>query len=211
MARQAIRTPPTERREKDAPGQAEPAAQQALAFLRQAAGIRPDTRLYEEALDVWLTEGKCGRRIVPSKSLGPQDFPVDFKEAPVHGPFRWSLDGRWLLLRGVLIDLQNGKTEPLAVPNPQTAIMDGSGNVLVANSEPGVVTVYDRATGAKRSVIDRRPNKVEQWHFVPAGERLAVVVASDKTERKVRAPAKLRFATWPREKCKERFRCRATA
>ncbi len=85
-------------------------------------------------------------------------------------------------MRGVLIDLQNGKTEPLAVPNPQTAIMDGSGNVLVANSEPGVVTVYDRATGAKRSVIDRRPNKVEQWHFVPAGERLAVVVASDKTE-----------------------------
>jgi Protein kinase domain len=90
-----------------------PAAEHALAKLRQAAAVRPERRLYEEALNVLLVEHRGGRRIYPrpdGKAVLQRAWIERDAEFP--RPFALSRDGAALLLPDLVYRIDTGTTGP---------------------------------------------------------------------------------------------------
>ncbi|HZU37227.1 MAG TPA: serine/threonine-protein kinase [Gemmataceae bacterium] len=59
-------------------GQEDPRAERALALLREAAEIRVDPALYEEAFNVFLAEGRVGQRVYPTRDRDAR-LPVEIR------------------------------------------------------------------------------------------------------------------------------------
>ena len=117
QARDAIRTIPINSAPSGQSADLTPEGKRALGFLKEAAKIHRDSRLYESALDILEAEGRVGRRVFPSKTFGFRDLPADLlkSEQPYDfRPFRLTSDGRWLLVRGILFEVATGRAEVLS-------------------------------------------------------------------------------------------------
>jgi hypothetical protein len=101
-----------------ATGPLRPAAQRALERLRLAAAVRPEGRLYQEALDVLLVEHRGGRGVYPhpwSKAELPRAWVKPDTEFP--RPFALSRDGTALLFPDRVYRMDSGTTDgPGALP-----------------------------------------------------------------------------------------------
>ncbi len=165
-----------------------PHATRALDWLRQAALIHPDPRVYEEALNVWLAEGRCGRRVFPSPSVaatpGRDGRPAAESYRSDRPTLGLSNDGHWLLVDRLLIDLQTRKAEPLRLPEGATQ-MNPTGTQIAVLVRPDCVRFFDRASGAERGDIDCHGATVKSWKFTPAGDRVIVEVGGDDRARRL--------------------------
>ncbi len=156
-------------------GPLRPAAEQALQSLRQAAALRPEGRLYEEALDVLLVEHRGGERIYPkpgAKAVLPREWVLDNQKFP--GIFTLTRDAKLLQLRGILFHLDTGTTTRLEGPFALQTICDPTGTFLARRAEPTAVEVVERATGKPRP-LNPRPLAGLIWRFSPDGRLFAVV------------------------------------
>jgi hypothetical protein len=146
--------------------------------LRQAAAFRPESRLYEEALDVLLVEHRGGERVYP-KPGGREELPREWvrdKSRWVPRPFSLTRDGKLILLPGLLLQLDTGTTTRLDGPSARETSCDPTGTLLARRSESKGVEVVERATGKLRVRIDFPPPATSVgWRFSPNGRLLAVV------------------------------------
>jgi tRNA A-37 threonylcarbamoyl transferase component Bud32 len=147
----------------------------ALELLQQAAHIRPDQRLYEEALALFAADGNGPRTIFPPEGEGAAGAPLP----PADGskqlyPVTWDRAGRRLLLPGAEIDAATGSWTPLKVEGVGPAVADPTGTTLAAVDGEGKVVLVDRATGRRRE-IDRWVPGLQALRFSPDGRRLALV------------------------------------
>ncbi|MFO0811505.1 MAG: protein kinase [Gemmataceae bacterium] len=155
-----------------------PAAERgrALELLQRAASIRPDHRLFEEALSVFGAEELGPRTLFPRDGSGDDPLkPAD--RARLLEPFTWDRAGRRLFLPGAEFDAATGRCTPLTVTGAGPAIADPTGAALAAVDAQGKVVLVDRATG-RRQRIDRRVLDLKALRFSPDGRRLAVVTTS---------------------------------
>jgi hypothetical protein len=165
------------RRAAGADARLSPAAERALSLLRQAHELRPDARLYEEALDVFLAERRGGERVYPKpggEANLPRELADNRQEFPQ--PFLLTRDARHVLFPGLLFDAASGEVERLGGPEPRLAVCDPTGKLLALRAEPMGVRVQERETGKERFRIDPRPQGISRWRFSPDGRRIAVVV-----------------------------------
>ncbi len=160
------------------------AAAEALDFLQQATHVRPDPRLYEEAVALLGAARRGGRRAYPRAGAG--DDPLAPQErAGQLSPLSWDRRGERLLLPGAELDVVAGRWTELRV-GPAAAVADPGGTWLAAPGERGVVRLLHRATGRERR-LDRRPRAVPSFRFAPDGRALALVVTADvpNAERRI--------------------------
>ncbi len=126
----------------------------ALNRLRQAAALRPEDRLYEEALDVLLVEHRGGRRVYPQpqgKAELPRAWVQPDTEFP--RPFALSRDGTRLALPDMVYRIDSGTTSRAgAIPagqRPRGPEFSADGR-LVARIVGGEVQVC--AVGAREPI-----------------------------------------------------------
>jgi serine/threonine protein kinase len=157
-------------------GPLRPAAERALQPLRQAAAIRPEGRLYEEALDLLLVEHLGGERLYPrsgADAMLPGEWVRSKQEFP--RPFSLTRDARLLLLPGVFFHPDTGTTTALEGPFALQTSCDPTGTLLARPSEPRAVEVVERATGKPLLRVAPQHGDVLAWRFSPDGRLLAVV------------------------------------
>jgi tRNA A-37 threonylcarbamoyl transferase component Bud32 len=142
-----------------------------LALLKQAADIRPDQRLYEEALAVCADDLKGPRAIFPRAGAG--DAPLPFVSwSSDRYLLAWDQSGRHLIVPGAEIDPATGRWSPIAVEGIGPALADPTGTTLATVSE-GEVVLVNRATGRRRK-IDRWVTGLWELRFAPDGRQLAL-------------------------------------
>lgn len=159
-----------------APGNRSAGAQRALALLREAAAIRPDPLLYDEALNVFLADGRGCERAYPKP-----EHDVRLPAAVANGDlnawpsFRLTRDAQTLQLPGVLYDVRSGKVEQVPGPDADLAQLDPTGKWLALRWPPSGVTIRERSSGKERFHINANPPGSWRWFFSPDGVLLAVV------------------------------------
>ncbi len=162
-----------------ADGPLRPTAQRALESLRQAAALRRQGRLYDEALDVLLAERRGGERVYPRAGdrvvLPTEWIQKDQDNAP---PFVLTRGGNQLFLPGVWYNLDNGSTTPVQGPLAQVTSCDRTGILLARRFKPLALEIVERATGKERLRVDRHPLGVRNARISADGRLLAVVIVS---------------------------------
>ena len=175
LARLFLAQQPAPRASAD--GSLRPAAQRALHSLRQAAEVRPQVRLYEEALDVLLVEHRGGQRVYPSRdgqATLPRQWADEDQEFP--WPFTLTNDARLLQVPGVLFHLDTGAATALDGPLARQTSCDPTGTLILRRFKPTAIEVVERTTGALRLRIDPQPLAVWTTRFSADGRLLAVVL-----------------------------------
>jgi hypothetical protein len=165
-----------------------PAAEQVLARLREAARIRPDPRLYEEALEVLLVEGRAGQRIFPKPDwetnlLLPNaaQYAEDARELR---PLRLTADGRSLVAGGVVFNVASGRGVPLPVPKHTERACDPQGQLMADTDDNGIIKVWDRVTGKERKTIDpHHPHRL--LGFTSDSKKLVLIDTSQRTQDQI--------------------------
>jgi tRNA A-37 threonylcarbamoyl transferase component Bud32 len=159
-----------------------PAHDQALELLQQAADIRPDQRLYEDALPL-LATAEAGPRTVfprPGVTEGEAHLP---EVAPLPAvnlskqlyAATWDRTGKQLIFSGAEIDVTTGVCSPLAVEGVGSAVVVSTGKTLAAVSPGGQnVVLVDRASGRRR-VIEGWVHGLANLRFSSDGRRLALI------------------------------------
>jgi serine/threonine protein kinase len=158
-------------------GSLRPAAERALQSLRQAAEVRPQARLYEEALDVLLVEHHGGQRVYPNRD-GQATLPRQWAEEDQEFPWPFTLtnDARLLQLPGVLLHLDTGAATALDGPFALQTSCDPTGTLVLRRFKPTGIEAVERATGALRLRLDPQPLAVWTTRFSADGRLLAVVL-----------------------------------
>jgi serine/threonine protein kinase len=168
--------------ETPAGGSLRPAAERALHSLRQAAQLRPESRLYTEALDVLLVEQRGGRRVYPkpwAKAQLPREWAATDREFP--RPFMLSRDAKRLLLPGILLHLDTGEATHFEGPAALDTICDPTGMLLARRSGPRSVEIVERTTGKQRLRINPQPLTSLYWRFSSDGDLFALVSGNPGT------------------------------
>ncbi len=156
-----------------------PTAEHALQSLRQAAQLRPDSRLYQEALELLLVEHRGGQRVYPqpaAKSLLPREWASSARPFP--WPFILAHDGKTLQLRSLFIDLQTSAARPIEGPSARYAWSDPTGALLARRFKPTAIEVLERAGGKTLLRLDPNPLAIWTPRFSPDGRLLAVVLGA---------------------------------
>jgi serine/threonine protein kinase/WD40 repeat protein len=157
-----------------------PPADRALSRLREAHALRPDPRLYEEALEVLLAEQSGGRRIdlKTEREFVPPAALTNQRLVSQRPSFILTHDARLALLCGLLVDTASGKVERLPDAGAERATCDPTGKWLALFAAPGSVSIQERASRKEQFRID--PAERQQcwkWRFSPDGRRIAVLTA----------------------------------
>jgi hypothetical protein len=166
-------------------GPLRPGAERALVSLRQAAELRSDGRLYEEALDVLLVEHRGGERIYPKPGAKPE-LPREWANIPdLPQELTLSTDGKELFLPGVILHLDTNTATRLEGPFARVSVCDPTGSFLARSFEWRGVEVVERATSKVRFRIDpQQPREVWRSRFSADGRLFAVVTGvPDKAHR----------------------------
>jgi tRNA A-37 threonylcarbamoyl transferase component Bud32 len=156
-------------------GPLRPEAEEVLDRLRQAAAVRPDGRVYEEALDLLLAERRGGERVYPKTRASAElvrELAPNGRVSPFAEPFRLTKNGQ-LLLPGLFLDIRRGTMTRLEAPQPTTC--DPSGKLIARGTKAKGLQLVEWETGKRRLHIHPQPREV--WHklFSPDGRQLAVV------------------------------------
>ncbi len=159
-------------------GPLRPGAEHALQSLRRAARLRPQGRLYDEALDLMLVEHRGGERVYP-KPGGRAELPSawvrDDQEFP--WPFALTRDGKLLQVAGVLFHLDTGTTTHFEGPSALQTWCDPTGTLLERRLQPTGLEVVERANGALRLRLEPEPPlRVWTTRFSEDARLLAVVL-----------------------------------
>jgi serine/threonine protein kinase len=156
-----------------------PAAERALQSLRQAATLRPESRLYAEALDVLLVERRGGQHVYPKPGTNvvlPREWALDDHEFP--WPFTLTSDAKLIQLPGILFHLDTGATTRLEEPLALQTSLDPTGTLLARLAKGTALEVVERTTGKPRLLINPQPLAVLTWRFSVDGRLLAVVTGN---------------------------------
>jgi serine/threonine protein kinase len=177
----------------------------ALERLRQAASMRPDPRLYAEALEVFLAQGKVARRIplapAAQKELNDWAKEGNVKLGPIAGQLAYtgkvvenwngiphqieiSQDGRVLLIgrkdKSLVMDTATGKVL-FDLQKPVWAALSPQGKLLASrrkeDEDSAAIRVWDLVRRKELVRLPVRHRWVRDLAFAPDDKRLVVVSA----------------------------------
>lgn len=178
-------------RELGQPAVKEPFAEQAFDYLKRASRLRPDPKIYAEAVELLLVEGQVGQRLYPRPGAPPNKLVPDFVNRPIEASrFLLTQDGQSLVLPPYMMDVQTGRIEGLARPFD---VCDPSGTCFAFRTVKDTLLVWERKTGKDFLVLNRQPAKIQRMVFSPDRNRLALVSYMPESANRT---AKGRLEVW---------------